>query len=118
MRISAQEAVIGLMSLAFIEIRTISYRRDLTLLGWIDGPEDYHEQIRVIADICHNLPGSLSSRSKRQRERRASESLRLLLLGADDAHTQWVRTRLDELGYDYHSLLGKPDREVREEPKV
>ncbi|WP_433352973.1 hypothetical protein ACQP25_06825 [Microtetraspora malaysiensis] len=105
-RISAQEAVIGLMSFAFIEIRTMGYRRGPTLQEWPDGPEDYHEQIRMIADICHNLPGDLRPGSKRRRERKAIERLRFFLRGSNDPAAQWVRTRLDVLGYDYRPLLG------------
>lgn len=107
MRMSAQEAVIGLMSLAFVEIRTMGYRREP--MEWPDGPDDYHEQIRVIADMCHNLPVDLRSRSKRQRERRAIESLRFLLQRTDGPYAQWIRTRLDMLGYDYHPLLERAD---------
>lgn len=104
-RMSAQEAVIGLMSLAFIEIRTMGYRRGPTLMEWPDGPEDYHEQMRVIADICHNLPGDLQARSKRKRERRAIESLRSHLQRTDGPYAQWIRTRLDVLAREEHGPL-------------
>ena len=109
--VSAQDAVRVLMALGFIEIRFTTHlvRREL------EGEDlrsslSHIERIRMIADVCHNLPGDLSSMSDRERERRAVESLKFHLRGlkhddpADGQAAQWVRARLDEAGYDYLPL--------------
>ncbi|MFC4533798.1 hypothetical protein [Sphaerisporangium dianthi] len=108
---SAQDAVRHLMALGFMEIRATSHviRREVQA-GEGSGSLDHLARVRMIADICHNLPGDLRPVSRGERERRAIESLRFHLreLEPDDQAAQWVRARLDELGYDYVPLL--PDR--------
>ena len=72
------------------------------------------ERMKMIADVCHNLPGDFGPRSDRERERRAVKSLRFHLQGlayddpADRQAAEWVRAQLDEVGYGYLSLL--PER--------
>ncbi|SNT64027.1 hypothetical protein SAMN05216276_11099 [Streptosporangium subroseum] len=113
--VSAQDAVRQLMALGFMEIRFTAHlvRQDWqseepgTSLSRI-------ERMRMIADICHNLPGDFGPRSDRERERRAVESLRFHLRGlayddpADRQAAEWVRAQLDAVGYGYLSLL--PER--------
>ncbi|GAA1632095.1 hypothetical protein GCM10009733_031240 [Nonomuraea maheshkhaliensis] len=104
-RMSAQEAVLSLMSLAFIEIRYLARMRQVHRSVDEDFPADFIEQIRLIADLCHNLPGDFSARGKRERERRATASLKFFLRRPESHHSRWVKEHLTELGYDYSHLL-------------
>lgn len=38
-------------------------RKDVGAVGGDDTPGDYHERIRLIADVCENLPGHLRART-------------------------------------------------------
>lgn len=108
-RLSAQTAVRYLMGRGFIEIRATTHivRRELQGGEDLSSPLSRIDRIRMIADICHNLPADFRPGSDRERERRAVESLRFHLrkLEPDDHGAQWVRTELDDLGYDYLPLL-------------
>ena len=113
--ISAQDAVSDLMALGFIEIRFTTHLVRRELAGEdLSSSLSHIERIRMIANVCHNLPGDFSPTSDRERERRAVESLKFHLRGleydnpADGQAAQWVRARLDEVGYDYLPLL--PER--------
>ncbi|SDL46260.1 hypothetical protein SAMN05421874_12211 [Nonomuraea maritima] len=106
--VSAQDAVRDLMALGFIEIRFTTHLLRRELAGDdLSSPLSHIERIRMIANVCHNLPGDLRPTNDRERERRAMESLKSHLRGLehDGQAAQWVRARLDELGYDYLPLL-------------
>jgi hypothetical protein len=101
------------MGLAFIEIRVTAYMFRRELQGEeLSGALSRIERIRMIADICHNLPGDFRPGSDRERERRAVESLKFHLrdLAPDDQAAQWVRTNLDVVGYDCLPLLSEEAR--------
>ncbi|MEW1844532.1 hypothetical protein AB0392_41870 [Nonomuraea angiospora] len=104
-RMSAQEAVLSLMSFAFIEIRYMARMGQAHRPADEDFPADFVEQIRLIADLCHNLPGDFRPRRKRERERRAIASLKFLLQRPESHHSRWVKEHLTELRYDYSHLL-------------
>ncbi|GAA4599237.1 hypothetical protein GCM10023194_78820 [Planotetraspora phitsanulokensis] len=110
--VSAQDAVRHLMGMGFMEIRFTTHliRREMQEEG-PSSPLSYIERLRMIADVCHNLPGDFRWSSDQERERRAVESLRFHLRGlvyddpVDSQAAQWVRTQLDEVGFDYLPLL-------------
>ncbi|GAA1277693.1 hypothetical protein Psi02_78910 [Planotetraspora silvatica] len=112
--VSAQDAVRHLMGMGFIEIRFTTYLMRREMQGEEpSSPLSHLERIRMIADICHNLPGDFRWSSNQERERRAVESLRFHLRGlayddsTDSQAAQWVRMQLDEVGYDYLPLLSE-----------
>jgi hypothetical protein len=119
--LSAQEAVRVLMAFGFTGIRSRSHlvRRELAAgneeeaLRWLD-------EIRVIANACHNLPADLRHGSRSERERRATENLRFHLreLAPDDHEAQWVRETLDHFGFDYRYLLPENVRERQGTPET
>jgi hypothetical protein len=90
-----EQTVAMLLHLAFIEIRfqtspangdqspqTLAQRRD---------------RINELADLCHNLPAYLTP----ERRDRALEGLRYVWRVSSGRKRNWLRTRLDHLGYDY-----------------
>ncbi|MFI6928073.1 hypothetical protein ACIBIZ_49645 [Nonomuraea spiralis] len=96
------------MTRAFIEIRATTHivKRELQSED-LERARARIDRIRMIADICHNLPGDFRPGSEREREQRAMESLKWHLreLEPDDRSALWVQTELDDFGYDYRPLL-------------
>ncbi|MET9249662.1 hypothetical protein [Nonomuraea sp. NPDC003709] len=105
---SAQEAVRLLMAMGFMEIRADSHlvKRALAA-GETDTALGHLEHMRMIADVCHNLPQDLFPKRRKIRERKAIESLRFHLreLDPDDRAAQWVVQQLEAQGFDYVRVL-------------
>ncbi|MEQ4722413.1 hypothetical protein [Nonomuraea sp. B19D2] len=105
---SAQEAIRVLMAMGFIELRAGTHfvKRALAA-GETDTALTQLEHMRMIADVCHNLPQDLSPKRRKTRERHAIESLRFHLreLDPDDRAAQWVVRQLEDQGFDYVRVL-------------
>ncbi|MCT9934128.1 hypothetical protein N5079_28360 [Planotetraspora sp. A-T 1434] len=105
---SAQEAIRLLMARGFVEIRAVSHivKRALAA-GETDEALKHLEHLRMIADVCHNLPQDFYPKRPKIREREAIESLRFHLreLDPDDRAAQWVVRQLEDQGFDYVRVL-------------
>ncbi|MFI6787395.1 hypothetical protein ACIBG4_08685 [Nonomuraea sp. NPDC050383] len=105
---SAQEAIRVLMAMGFIELRAGSHlvKRALAA-GETDAALTHLEHMRMIADVCHNLPKDFFPKRRKARERHAIESLRFQLreLDPDDRAAQWVVGQLESQGFDYVRVL-------------
>ncbi|MET7463223.1 hypothetical protein [Nonomuraea sp. NPDC005501] len=105
---SAQEAIRVLMAMGFIELRAGSHlvKRALAA-GETDAALTHLEHMRMIADVCHNLPKDFFPKRRKTRERHAIESLRFHLreLDSDDRAAQWVVGQLERQGFDYVRVL-------------
>lgn len=105
---SAQEAIRVLMAKGFIDIRALSHLVKKALAdGDMDTALGHLERMRMIANVCHNLPGDFQPRRSKVRERKAIESLRFLLRELDpgDRAAQWVAGQLEDRGFDYVRVL-------------
>lgn len=83
---AAIDASLLLVHDALVQIRAMAYlRKDL---GAGDGhpPGDYQERIRLIADVCENLPGYLRASTRGTPE----EGLQYVWDKASDAQRQWL----------------------------
>ncbi|MEW9549682.1 hypothetical protein [Nonomuraea sp. NPDC050783] len=96
------------MTRAFIEIRATTHivKRELPNED-LESAQAHVDRIRMIADICHNLPADFIPGSEREREQRAMDSLKWHLgeLEPGDRSALWVQSELDDFGYDYRPLL-------------
>jgi hypothetical protein len=95
---SPEEAIAHLLYTACVEIRSMAGRRPS------HDPAESIDDIRAIADACHNLPLCLGHTSKRQRRQAANRQLGYLWRSAETKKIEWVRTSLDKIGYDYADL--------------
>jgi hypothetical protein len=95
-RQAAADASLLLVQEALVAIRTMAYlRQDLAAGdGQDEPPGDYHERIRLIADVCHNLPGYLRTSSPGT----AAEGLQYVWDTASPAQRQWLRDTLAHHG--------------------
>ncbi|MFI7538718.1 hypothetical protein [Streptosporangium sp. NPDC049376] len=65
------------MAKGFVEIRAVSHLAERALAdGETDTALRHLEHMRVIADVCHNLPGDFLPKRREVRERKAVKSLR------------------------------------------
>ncbi|MGW5579609.1 hypothetical protein [Micromonospora chokoriensis] len=95
---ATQQAVAMLLHLAFMEIRL-----QTSPLTDDQSPEALARRagrINELADLCHNLPGYLAP----ERRHRAAEGLRYVWRFSAGRRRDWLRSRLDHLGYDYSWL--------------
>lgn len=69
-----------------------------------DPTADYIEEIRMIADICHDLPGSLDSR----RWRTDIPPFLYIWLTASAEKRSWLRKQWTRMGYDFGDLEKRP----------
>jgi hypothetical protein len=77
---------------ALLQIRTMAYlRRDPA-----DPTADYVERIRMIADVCHNLPAL-----GRRRWRTDIPPFLFMWLTASEPKRAWLRQQWTEMGYDF-----------------
>ncbi|SDI00466.1 hypothetical protein SAMN05421505_13020 [Sinosporangium album] len=96
------------MAKGFIDIRALSHLVKKALAdGDMDTALGHLERMRMIANVCHNLPGDFQPRRSKVRERKAIESLRFLLRELDpgDRAAQWVAGQLEDRGFDYVRVL-------------
>ncbi|GAB4106086.1 hypothetical protein GCM10028790_51050 [Micromonospora taraxaci] len=92
---ATQDAVAMLLHLAFMEIRL-----QTSPLTDEQSPEALARRvvrINELADLCHSLPGYLAP----ERRDRAAEGLRYVWRVSAGRRRNWLRSRLDHLGYDY-----------------
>lgn len=96
----SQRAVAALCQTAFLEIRSSAYlRREIVQFGVGLGDGDYHEHIRVLADVCHNLPGGPPTEAEARRR------LGDLWSTATDAQRAWIRATITGHSIDMDQLL-------------
>lgn len=97
---AADHAARELLHNALLQIRTMAYlRRDSS-----DPTADYIERIRMIADICHHLPGSLGS----GRSRTDIPPFLYMWMTASVAQRSWLREQWTRMGYDFSDLERRP----------
>src|SRR5262245_39501654 len=63
------------------------------------------DQIHLLADICHDLPGYLAP----DKRHHLVQELRWLWTGSSARKRRWIRSCWDRLGYDYSWLLDEED---------
>ncbi|GGV16888.1 hypothetical protein GCM10010182_42300 [Actinomadura cremea] len=100
----ADEAAAHLMSVAFMQIRTMAGRRKPSGFPEPVDSEDFAWHIRALADACSPLPGTLHRGTVRQRRREAAARLEDLWVVAQPDVLEWARFHLDKIGYDYARL--------------
>lgn len=83
-----------LLSAALIEVRTLAY-----LPGTANHPAGHLEQIRLIADACHNLPTAGGVR------RDGFDPFVYLWQTVNAYQREWLIRHLDEAGVDYRYLI-------------
>ena len=99
-RAAAADAALLLIHDALIQIRTMAYSRKTVAAAEAAGG-DYHERIRLIADVCENLPGYLRTGT-------AASSVQGLQSAWDNAGEKqraWLRDRLAQHGIDIVGLV-------------
>ena len=85
---AATDASLLLVQDALVQIRAMAYlRRDL---GAGDDEGDYHERIRLIADVCENLPGHLRAGTRGT----PVEGLQYAWDKASETQRRWLRATL------------------------
>ncbi|GAA3473364.1 hypothetical protein GCM10018965_079170 [Nonomuraea roseola] len=96
------------MARGFVEIRACSHLvKDALAAGKTDTALRHLEHMRMIANVCHNLPQDFHPKRPKIRERKAIESLRFHLreLDPDDRAAQWVMRQLEDQGFDHVRVL-------------
>lgn len=96
------------MTMGFIELRAGShFVKQALAAGDADTALTRLEHMRMIADVCHNLPQDFFPKRRKMRERKAVESLRFHLreLDPDDRAAHWVVRQLEDQGFDYVRVL-------------
>lgn len=95
---AATAASLLLIHDALVQIRAMAYRRKVLGTGVDDDDAagDYHERIRLIADVCENLPGYLML------DARATpvEGLQYAWDKANETQRRWLRATLTQ----YHHI--------------
>jgi hypothetical protein len=94
---TAADAVLLLLTDGLIEIRTMASTQQPLLTQ--DGA--YLKQIWMIADICHNLPGSLRSDT----EATAITGLQFVWDTANESKRRWLRSSLAPHGIDVADVV-------------
>ena len=85
---------------ALIQIRAMAHlRRNVAAPGAAGG--DYHERIRLIADVCENLPGYLRASAAASPAR----GLQSAWDNADETQRAWLRDTLTQHGIDIAGLV-------------
>lgn len=89
---AATDASLLLVADALVQIRTMAYlRRDLSASDDEgEAPGDYPERIRLIADVCHNLPGYLRAETPGT----PLEGLQYAWDNASETQRRWLRETL------------------------
>jgi hypothetical protein len=85
---------------ALIQIRAMAYsRQTMAAPEATDG--DYHERIRMIADVCENLPGYLRTGTAAS----SARGLQSAWDNADETQRAWLRDTLTQHGIDIAGLV-------------
>ncbi|MEV4413142.1 hypothetical protein [Catellatospora sp. NPDC049609] len=98
---AARQAAADLLCHALVEIRTMAYLRQ----DPGDPTADYAERIRMIADVCESLPGSLAHKG---RWRTDVPPFLYLWLTASEPKRAWLRKQWTRIGYDFSELEARP----------
>jgi hypothetical protein len=94
-----ERVVAGLLSSALVEIRTLAFNPDLAR-----HPDGHLAEIRMIADVCHNLAGAAPVRAPNE-----FDPFIWTWQQANADQKRWLREHLDDLGVDYsHLELAEP----------
>ena len=96
---AAADAALLLIHDALIQIRTMAYLRTTVAPDATDG--DYHERIRLIADVCENLPGYLRTGTPAS----SAQGLQSAWDNADEFQREWLRHTLTQHGIDIAGLV-------------
>jgi hypothetical protein len=80
----------GLLRDALIEIRVLAFRPETSR-----HPDGNLEEIRLIADVCHNLPGAFTPRPVGE-----FDALIWTWQTANEFQRSWLRTHFDRMGVD------------------
>ncbi len=97
---AAADAALLLLHDALIQIRTMAHLRgDVAAPGAAGG--DYHERIRLIADVCENLPGYLRASTAAS----PAEGLQSAWDNASETQRAWLRDTLTQHGIDIAELV-------------
>jgi hypothetical protein len=99
-RNAAADASLLLVQEALVQIRAMAYlRRDLGTSDNEGGaPGDYHERIRLIADVCENLPGHLRAGARTT----PVAGLQYAWDNANETQRRWLRATLAQ----HHIVIG------------
>jgi hypothetical protein len=95
----AKDASLLLVQDALVQIRTMAYLRREVAAGEDESPLDYHEHIRLIADVCENLPGYLRAGTPVQ-------GLKYAWTQANEMQQAWIRETLAQHGIAITDLVG------------
>jgi hypothetical protein len=99
-RAAAADAALLLIHDAFIQIRAMAYSRKTVAVP--DATDsDYHERIRLIADVCENLPGYLRTGTVAS----SVQGLQSAWDNADEIQREWLRDTLTQHGIDIAALV-------------
>jgi len=85
---------------ALIQIRAMAYSRKIVAAPDATGG-DYHERIRLIADVCENLPGYLRTGTAAS----PVQGLQSAWDNADEIQRAWLRNTLTQHGIDIAGLI-------------
>lgn len=97
---AAADAALLLIHDALIQIRAMAYsRKTVAAADATDG--DYHERIRLIADVCENLPGYLRTDTTAS----SVQGLQSAWDNADENQRAWLRDTLAQHGIDIVGLI-------------
>jgi hypothetical protein len=96
---AAKDASLLLVQDALIQIRTMAYLRREVAAREDEPPLDYHERIRLIADVCENLPGYLRADTPVQ-------GLTYAWTQANQMQQAWIRETLAQHGIAITDLVG------------
>lgn len=101
----ATRAMAALCYKAFIAIRASAYLGRPTSSAGID-PEDADllEWIRLLADVCHNLPHALGASTISSRRRPATKAMEYLLTTASPVQMRWIAATLAQEGISLEAL--------------
>jgi len=95
---AARDASLLLVENALVQIRAMAYLRRAVAAREEEVSLDYHERIRLIADVCENLPGYL-------RAGKPVEGLRYVWQNANEMQQAWVRETLAQRGIAVTDLV-------------
>ena len=104
-RVPHSRAVAHLAQSALIEIRLMAGKRAAMSTSQVAVSEDVFNQIRLLADIAHGLPGVLETANRRARERVCANQLRWIYESTTTLGRDWILQKLEDVGYDGFWLL-------------
>jgi hypothetical protein len=96
---AAKNASLLLVQDALVQIRAMAYLRGEVAAREDESPRDYHERIRLIADVCESLPGYLRADTPVQ-------GLNYAWKQANEMQQAWLRETLAQHGIAITDLVG------------